>query len=160
MIKIHVETEENKRPDFSIAEDDTLRFCNRLCVPSEPELRKLILSETHQSLYTVHPGSTKMYRDLRECFWWNGMKMDIAQFINQCLTCQQVKSEHQKPAGTLKPLHIPKWKWENISMDFVTGLPKALSGQDVVWVVVDWLTKLAHFIPFKSTSTMDRVAKI
>jgi hypothetical protein len=132
MIKIRVETEENERPEFSIVEDGTLRFCNRLCVPSEPELRKLILSEAHQFLYNVHPGSTKMYRDLRECFWWNRMKMDVSQFVNQCLTCEQVKAEHQKPAETLKPLHMSEWKWEHISIDFVMGLPKALNGQDTI----------------------------
>ncbi len=68
------------------------------------------------------------------------MKMDIAQFINQCLTCEQVKAEHQKLAETLKPLHMPEWKWEHISIDFVMGLPKALNGQDAIWVVVDRLT--------------------
>jgi hypothetical protein len=86
--------------------------------------------------------------------------MDVAQFVNQCLTCQQVKVEHQKLPRTLKPLHILEWKWEHISMDFVTGLPKALNGQDAIWVVVDQLTKSTHFIPFKTTCTMDQVAEI
>ena len=76
------------------------------------------------------------------------MKKDIAQYVAQCLVCQQVKAEHQRPAGPLQSLVIPQWKWEHITMDFVTGLPKTPKSNNVVWVIVDRLTKSAHFLPF------------
>ena len=83
-----------------------------------------------------------MYQDLKRQYWWNGMKADVARFVSTCLTCQQVKTEHQKPGGSLQPLPTPSWKWEHITMDFVTGLPK-IAG--VIWDIVDRLTKSAHF---------------
>ena len=86
------------------------------------------MGETHKSMFSIHPGSTTMYWDLKEKFWWNGMKKDIADYVSHCLTCQQVKAEHQKPAGLLQPLQIPIWKWGKITMDLVTGLPKAPIG--------------------------------
>ena len=78
-----------------------------------------------------------MYKDLRQNYWWLGMKQDIAQFVAQCLVCQQVKAEHQRPVGFLQPLSIPEWKWEHITMDFVTGLPRTLGGNNAIWVIVD-----------------------
>ncbi|GJY61934.1 putative reverse transcriptase domain-containing protein, partial [Tanacetum coccineum] len=81
-----------------------------------------VLSEAHSSPFSIHPGSTKMYGDLKQNFWWNGMKQDVAMFVAKCLTCQQVKIEHQRASGLLQPLDIPVWKWDEISMDFVTGL--------------------------------------
>lgn len=101
-----------------------------------------------------------MYRDLRESFWWNGMKREIAKFVEQCLTCQQVKAEHQRPAGLLQPLQIPEWKWEHISMDFVTGLPRTVSGQDAIWVIVDRLTKTAHFVPIKVSYKLEKLVQL
>ncbi|KAK6151820.1 hypothetical protein DH2020_014455 [Rehmannia glutinosa] len=101
-----------------------------------------------------------MYRDLKIHYWWPGMKRDIAQYVEQCLTCQQIKAEHKRPAGTLQPLPIPEWKWERITMDFVTGLPKTVKGHDVIWVIIDRLTKSAHFIPICSTYSMDRYAQV
>ena len=92
-----------------------------------------------------------MYRDLKQIYWWPGMKKDIAEFVSQCLVCQKAKIEHQKPSGPLQPLEIPEWKWDSISMDFVMGLPRTPSGYDSIWVIVDRLTKSAHFIPVKST---------
>lgn len=90
-----------------------------------------------------------MYQDLRENLWWVNMK-GIEEFVSPCLVCQQIKAKHQKLTGSLQPLHIPKWKWEHI-MDFVTDLPKTLSGNDVVWVIMDRLTKSAHFLGMKTT---------
>ena len=130
--KIKADILEGKQPDFVNSGDESLRFKGRLCVPAKKELRDLILREAHRSLYTVHPGSTKMYRDLRQHYWWSGMKRDVANFVAQCLTCQQVKAEHQRPSGALQPLPIPVWTWDEISMDFVTGFPKAQGGQDFV----------------------------
>ncbi|PPZ23015.1 hypothetical protein C5P36_27045, partial [Escherichia coli] len=94
----------------------------------------------------MHPGGTKMYRGLKEHYWWMGMKRDVAEFISKCLTCQQVKAEHQIPTGLLHPLPVPEWKWERITMDFVMGLPRTQKSHDAVWVIVDRLTKSAHFL--------------
>ena len=98
---------------FRIRADGTLEFQGRLCVPKDSALRKKILEEAHSSVFTVHPGSTKMYRSLRENYWWPGMKREIADFVAKCLVCQQVKAEHQRPAGLLQPLPIPEWKFLN-----------------------------------------------
>ena len=87
------------------------------------ETRKLILEEAHSSAYAMHPGSTKMYKTIKESYWWAEMKKDIVEFVSRCLVCQQVKAEHQRPAGMLQPLPIPEWKWEHVTMDFVVGLP-------------------------------------
>ncbi|CAH9138313.1 unnamed protein product [Cuscuta epithymum] len=108
----------------------------------------------------MHPGGTKMYRDLKESYWWSGMKRDIAEYVSRCLTCQQVKAEHQHPAGLLQPLTIPEWKWEHVTMDFVVGLPRTVNNYDAVWVVVDRLTKSAHFLPINITYPLERLAKL
>ena len=101
-----------------------------------------------------------MYKDLRQNYWWSGMKRDIAQFVAQCLVCQQVKVERQRPVRFLQPLSIPEWKWEHITMDFVTGLPKTLGGNNAIWVIVDRLTKSAHFLPMKVNFSMDRLTSL
>ena len=88
------------------------------------------------------------------------MKADIAGFVNRCLTCQKVKIEHQKPAGTLQPLEIPEWKWESISMDFVIGLSRASFRYDAIWVIVDRLTKFAHFLPIRVSYTLEKLAQL
>ncbi|XP_075080394.1 uncharacterized protein LOC142165905 [Nicotiana tabacum] len=91
------------------------------------------MTEMHQSRYSVHPGSTKMYHDLRQLYWWNDMKKDIATFVAQCPNCQQVKAEHQKPGGLLQNIKIPAWKWESINMDFITGLPNSRRKFISIW---------------------------
>ena len=105
---------------------------NRLCVPDVDSLHREILDEAHNAPYAMHPGTTKMYKTLREHYWWPKMKADVAEFVARCLTCQQVKAEHHTPVGKLQSLPIPVWKWERITMDFVTGLPRTLKGNDVV----------------------------
>ncbi|PKA52812.1 hypothetical protein AXF42_Ash001793 [Apostasia shenzhenica] len=110
-------------PEFMIGSDSILRFQSRIYVPKSLELKRKILSEAHSARYSIHPGGNKMYHDLREQFWWPGMKNDIAEFINRRLVCQRVRIEHQRPGGLLQPLEIPTWKWEHITMDFVCGLP-------------------------------------
>ena len=115
------EMRSGKKPEISIFEDGALRFGSRLCVPNDPLIKKEILEEAHYSPYTVPPSSTKMYHDLCEKFWWNNMKREITHFVEQCLTCQQVKVLHQRPSGLLQPLPIPQWKWEKITMDFEIG---------------------------------------
>ena len=144
--KVMKKVQEGELKEFQI-EDDVLRFGRRLCVPDVAEIKEEIMKEAHCTPYTAHPGSTKMYQDLRHNFWWDGMKLDIFNFVHKCLVCQQVKAEHKKPPGLLVPLPIPEWKWCHIAMDFVTGLPRTSQGLDTVWVVVDRLTKSAHFLP-------------
>ena len=109
--------------EFQIGSDDYLLFRGRVCVPQNLELIQKILREAHSSTMSVHPGSNKMYNDLKKMYWWSGMKRDIFEFVSRCLICQQVKAEHQVPSGLLQPITIPEWKWERITMDFVSGLP-------------------------------------
>ena len=137
-----------------------LRFRSRLCVPDDTGLRREIMAAAHQSVYTVHPRWTKMYRDLRQHYWWSRMKVDVADFVARCLTCQQVKAEHQRPGRYLQPLTIPEWKWERITMDFVVGLPRTVEGHDFIWVIVDRLTKSVHFLPVRTTYTAARYAQL
>ncbi|KAL0561145.1 hypothetical protein IC582_001565 [Cucumis melo] len=146
--------------EFSLSSDGGLLFERRLCVPSDSAVKTELLSEAHSSPFSMHPGSTKMYQDLKRVYWWRNMKREVAEFVSRCLVCQQVKAPRQKPAGLLQPLSIPEWKWENVSMDFITGLPRTLRGFTVIWVVVDRLTKSAHFVPGKSTYTASKWAQL
>ena len=146
--------------EFWIHRDGSLRFGNRLFVPNDPDLKAEILKEAHITSYTIHPRGTKMYRDLRETFWWNNMKREIAQYVAQCLVCQKVKMEHQRPAGLLQPLPIPERKWEDITMDFVTGMPRTPTGKDAIWVIVDRLTRSAHFLAIKVDFSLERLARL
>ncbi|GJS31332.1 putative nucleotidyltransferase, ribonuclease H [Tanacetum coccineum] len=132
----------------------------KLCVPEDPALREVLMTEAHSSPFSIHPGSTKMYHDLKQHFWWSGMKRDVATFVSKCLVCQQVKIEHQRASGLLQPLEIPVWKWDEISMDFVTGLPRTQRKHDAIWVVVDRLTKTAHFLPIRKDFSISRLAEM
>ena len=152
--------EEGKQQELRIDEHDVIWFGDRLCVPADPSIREAVLADAHSSPFSIHPGSTKMYQDLKKHFWWNGMKKDVAEFVGKCLTCQQVKIEHQRPSGLLQQLDIPVWKWENISMDFVTGLPRTFKKNDTIWVVVDRLTKTSHFLPIREGYSSDKLAEI
>ncbi|GJZ35486.1 putative reverse transcriptase domain-containing protein [Tanacetum coccineum] len=97
---------------------------------------------------------------MKQLYWWPNMKADIATYVSKCLTCLRVKAEHQKPSGLLVQPAIPQWKWENITMDFVTKLPRTQSGNDTIWVIVDRLTKSAHFLPMRETDPMDKLARL
>ena len=107
MIKLKIEAESGQLRGFSVRADGIVMRGHRLCVPNVGELKKEILEEAHSSAYAMHPGSTKMYHTLREHYWWRGMKKDVAEFVSICLICQQVKAEHQRPAGLLQSLPIP-----------------------------------------------------
>ncbi|KAL0551242.1 hypothetical protein IC582_010328 [Cucumis melo] len=152
--------EAGQTAEFSLSSDGGLLFERRLCVPSDCAVKTELLSEAHSSPFSMHPGSTKMYQDLKRVYWWRNMKREVAEFVSKWLVCQQVKAPRQKPAGLLQPLSIPEWKWENVSMDFITGLPRTLRGFTVIWVVVDRLTKSAHFVPGKSTYTASKWAQL
>jgi hypothetical protein len=160
LMKIRKHTGENKAPDFRVDNKGTLWYKDRICVPKEGDFRHTIMDEAHNSAYSIHPGATKMYMDLKQKYWWNGMKGDIAQFVAHCDTCQRIKAEHQKPAGLLQPLPIPVWKWDEIGMDFVVGLPKTRKGNDYIWVIVDRLTKVAHYLPVRTNYGGEKLAQI
>ncbi|PNX73284.1 retrotransposon-related protein, partial [Trifolium pratense] len=151
---------QGKEVDFKVDENGVIRFRDRVCVPNVPELKKRILEEGHRSGLSIHPGATKMYQDLKKLFWWPGMKKEVAEFVYACLICQKSKVEHQKPSGLLQPMFVPEWKWDSISMDFVSGLPKTVKGNDCIWVIVDRLTKSAHFIAFKTGTLIPKLAEI
>ncbi|GJU16903.1 retrotransposon protein, putative, ty3-gypsy subclass [Tanacetum coccineum] len=139
--------------------DGTLCLNRRSWIPYFGDLRELIMHEPHKSKYLVHPRSDKMYQDLKKLYWWPNMKAEIATYVSKCLTCAKVKAECQKPSGLLVQPVIPVWKWENITMDFVTKLPKTSTGQDTIWVIVDRLTKSAHFLPMKETDSMEKLTR-
>ena len=148
------------KTDFSIDGSGGLLYKNRLCVPNVMELKKKILYGSHNTIFTMHPRSNKMYRDMKQYYWWQGMKKDIFEYVAKCLTCQQVKVEHQVPSGLLNPLPIPQWKWDNITMDFVSGFPLTQRKYDVIWVIVDRWTKSTHFLPIQLDYSMDHLADL
>ncbi|GKA43735.1 putative reverse transcriptase domain-containing protein, partial [Tanacetum coccineum] len=121
--------------DLEPRADGTLCFRNRSWIPCFGDLRTLIMHGSYKSKYLIHPGSDKMYQDLKELYWWPNMKAEIATYVSKCLTCARVKAECQKPSSLLVQPVIPVWKWENITMDFVTKLPKTSSGQDTIWII-------------------------
>ncbi|TYJ96975.1 DNA/RNA polymerases superfamily protein [Cucumis melo var. makuwa] len=146
--------------EFELRTDGAIVKQGRLCVSNISELKNTILEEAHSLAYAMHPGSTKMYRTLKKTYWWPGMKQEIAEYVDRCLICQQVKPVRQRPRGFLNPLPVPEWKWEHITMDFLFGLSHTSSGHDGTWVIVDRLTKTARFIPIKATSTLDQLARL
>ena len=124
------------------------------------DLRQEIPREFHCSPFAVHPGGTKMYHDLRHQYYWSGMKRHVRDFVQRCLTCQQVKAKHQRPAGLLQPLEIAEWKLEHITIDFVTHLPRTSRKHDAIWVIVDRLTKSAHFLAVRMTFTLEEFCRL
>nr|GFC48851.1 transposon Ty3-G Gag-Pol polyprotein [Tanacetum cinerariifolium] len=150
----------DKQVEFRLDDDNVLWQDTRLVVPNDVSLREALLTEAHSSSFLVHPGSTKMYHVLKQYFWWSGMKRDVATFVSKCLICQQVKIEHQQASGLLHQLDIPVWKWDEISMDFVIGLPQTQRRHDAIWVVVDRLTKSVHFVPIRKDYSVSRLAEI
>jgi hypothetical protein len=123
-------------------------------------LKKEILDDAHTSRYSIHPGSTKMYHDLRQQFWWTSMKCETTRYVSECAICRKVKLDYMNHGGLLQPLSIPDWKWDDISMDFIGGLPLTAYKFDSIWVIVDQLTKSAHFIPINTTYKVQKYAGI
>ncbi|WVZ80100.1 hypothetical protein U9M48_027604, partial [Paspalum notatum var. saurae] len=150
MAHIREGIDEEKKACFTLDDQGVLWFNNRLVVPKDMELRKKILDEAYTSVLTMHPGSNKMYQDLKQKFWWTRMKREIAKYVSECDVCKRVKAVHLKPDGMLQPLNVPAWKWEDIHMDFVVGLPRTQKGYDSIWVIIDRFTKSAHFLPVKT----------
>jgi IS30 family transposase len=135
-------------------------FKDRLCVPNVQSIRELILKEAHETAYSIHLGSEKMYQNLKKKFWWYGMIREIVEHVAICDSCQRFKAEHQRPACLLRPLQIPQWKWDEIEMDFIVGLPRTRAGYDSIWIVVDRLTKSAHFILVKTSYSSAVLAEL
>ncbi|GJR50752.1 hypothetical protein Tco_1401273 [Tanacetum coccineum] len=140
--------------------DGTLCLDNKSWLPCYGDTRSLIMHESHKSKYSIHPGSDKMYHDMKMLYWWPNMKADIATYVSKCLTCAKVKAEHINPYGLLVQPDLPEWKWEKITMDFITKLPKTATGFDTIWVIIDRLTKSAHFLLIKETDQMEKLAKL
>jgi transposase InsO family protein len=129
-------------------------------VPKNVVARQQILDEAHISRCSIHPRSTKMYQDLKQHYWWTKMKIEIARYVARCDTCRRVKAGHMKTAGPLQSLPIPTWKWEDISMYFIMGLPRTAKGFYSIWVIIDRLTKIAHFLPVKTSYPVITYAQI
>ncbi|GJV59126.1 reverse transcriptase domain-containing protein [Tanacetum coccineum] len=144
---------------FEVRPDGTRCIKNRSWLPLFGNFRDLIMHESHKSKYSIHSGSDKMYLGLKKLYWWPNMKAIIAEYVGKCLTCSRVKVECRKPFGLLIQPKIPTWKWERITMDFVTKLPKTSNGHGTIWVIVDRLTKSAHFIPTKATDNMETLTR-
>ncbi|GJS64620.1 putative reverse transcriptase domain-containing protein [Tanacetum coccineum] len=129
-------------------------------LPYYGDLRILNMHESHKSKYSIHPGSDKMYQDMKQLYWWPNMRANIATHVSKCSTCLKVKAEQQKPFGWLVQLEIPQWKWDNITMDFITKLPKTQRGNDTIWVIVDRLTKSAIISPMRETYSMEKLVRM
>ncbi|GKE89286.1 putative reverse transcriptase domain-containing protein, partial [Tanacetum coccineum] len=140
--------------------DEALYYLDRIWVPLTGNVRTVIMDEAHKSRYSVHPGTDKMYYDLRDMYWGPGIKKDVALYVSKCLTCSKIKDEHQRPSDLLQQPEIPEWKWKRIAMDFITKLPRTGNGHDAIWVIVDRLTKSAHFLPIREDYKIDRLARL
>jgi hypothetical protein len=150
-------------PKVACFREDTegvLWFKDRLVVPNKEALKRKILNEAHTSRYSIHLGSTKMYHDLRQQFWWTRMKRETTRYVSEYDTCRKVKADYMKPGGLLQPLSIPDWKWDDISMDFILGLPLTARKFDSIWVIMDRLTKSAHFIHVHTKYRVEKYAEI
>ncbi|GKA85106.1 putative reverse transcriptase domain-containing protein [Tanacetum coccineum] len=134
----------------------------QICKAQKEAMKKkdLVMHESYKSKYSIHLGSDKMYQDLKLLYWWPNMKVDIATYVNKSLTYAKVKAEHQKPSGLLQQPKILVWKWERITIDFVSGLPRKPNGYDRIWVIVDRLTKSAYFLPMKKMDSMEKLMRL
>ena len=160
VLQLKKNVQQGKTKSFELTQEGVLRCQNKLCVPNIDGLRNRIIAKAARSRYSIHPGSTKMYHDLKEVYWWGDMKKNIAEFVAQCPNCQQDKVEHQNPEGYMQCMQLPIWKWDMINMDFITGLPRTFRKFDFIWVIVDRLTKSAHFLPVKTTYTAEEYVKL
>ncbi|GJZ42049.1 putative reverse transcriptase domain-containing protein [Tanacetum coccineum] len=140
--------------------DGTLCLNGRSWLPCYGDLRTVIMHESHKSKYSIHPGSDKMYQDIKKLYWWPNMKADIATYVSKCLTCAKVKAEHQRPSGLLVQPKIPEWKWDNIHGFCLQTYTKTSQGYDTIWVIVDRLTKSAIFTPMRETDPLDKLARM
>ncbi|GKC17252.1 putative reverse transcriptase domain-containing protein [Tanacetum coccineum] len=140
--------------------DGTLCLYGRSWLPCYGYLRSVIIHESHKSKYSIHPGFEKMYQDMKKLYWWPNMKADIATYVSKCLTCARVNAEHQRPSGLLVQPAVPEWKWDNITMDFITKLLRSSQGFNTIWEIVYRLKKSAHFLPIRENDPLDKLARL
>jgi hypothetical protein len=156
--------QQHERPQtkesYTLGTDGLLLYKNRVYVPNVQELKLAIPKEMHNVAYAGHPGYQKTVAAVKSHYFWPGLKKEIAEYIARCMECQKVKAEHRHPAGLLQPLPISEWKWDVVTMDFITRLPRTSKQHDSIMVVVDKLTKAAHFIPLKTTHRVADVVDI
>ena len=151
---------EGKETEFTVNRDGFMYHRDWVFVPNDDELKKSILKEAHSGSFVMHLGSTKMYHDLKTSYWWSEMKRDVSEIVIKCMVCQKVKVEPQVPLGLFQPIRIPEWKWDQIIMDFVVGLLLTGRKHASIWVVVDRLTKTAHFLPVRTNNSLDKLAEL
>jgi hypothetical protein len=151
---------QQKIEDYKLGNDEILMYRGTIYVPNSQELKNMIFREMHNVPYAGHPGYQKTIAVVKRQYYWPGMKKEVVEYIAKCLECQKVKVEHRHPAGLLHPLPIPEWKWEVVTMDFITKLPRTNKQHDSIMVVVDKLTKAAHFIPVKLTHKETNIVDI
>jgi hypothetical protein len=149
-----------KYEGYQMLDEDLLTYKNILYIPSCDDLKRYIMDELHKRPYVGHPSYQKVITATRKQFYWPGLKKYIVDYLAKCLECQEVKVEHWHPVELLQPLPIPECKWETISMDFITELPKSAKHNDVIMVVVEKLSKSAHFVHVKSTCKAIDIANI
>jgi hypothetical protein len=123
---------EGKGKNFREDAEGMVWFKDRLCVPDIKSIRELILKEAHETTYSIHPRSEKMYQDMKKRVWWYSIKRDIVDYIAICDSCQRIKAEHQRPIGLLEPLQISQWKWDEIRMDFIASFPRTRASYDSI----------------------------
>jgi hypothetical protein len=156
--------QQSERPQnkesYTLGTDGLLLYKNRVYVPNVQELKLTILKEMHNMAYVGHPGYQNTVAAVKSHYFWPGLKKEIIEYITKCMECQKVKAEHRHPTGLLQPLPIPEWKWDVVTMDFITGLPITSKKHDSIMVVMEKLTKYAHLIPLKTTHRATDVANI
>jgi hypothetical protein len=152
--------EPQPKESYTLGADGLLLYKNRVYVPNVRKLKLAILKEMHNVAYVGHPGYQKNMAAVKGHYFWSGLKKEIVEYIAICMECQKVKAEHKHPAGLLQPLPIPEWKWDVVTMDFITRLPRTSKKHYSIMVVVDKLTKATHFIPLKTTHRAADVADI
>ncbi|KAG8481375.1 hypothetical protein CXB51_026155 [Gossypium anomalum] len=145
MLAKQAQCDSNPNLEFQVNSNDCLRFRGRICVSRNLELIQMILNEAYRGRLPVHLGS---------------MKCDISEFVSKCLICQQIKAEHHVPSSLLQLIMIPEWKWDIITIDFVSGLPLSPSKKEAIWVVVDRLKKSTHFIAARTNYSLDKLAEL
>nr|GEY18502.1 putative reverse transcriptase domain, ribonuclease H-like domain, aspartic peptidase domain protein [Tanacetum cinerariifolium] len=160
LVKNSKDLEKHRMEKLKPRMDGTLCLNGRSWLPCYGDLRTVIMHESHKSKYSIHLGSDKMYQDMKRLYWWPNMKADIATYVGKCLTCAKVKAEQQRPSRLLVQPKIPEWKWDKITMDFVTKLHKSSQGYDTIWVIVDRLIKSAIFVPMRETGLMEKLARM
>ena len=147
----------NELTEYQITSDGTILVRGQVSVPNDKNLKEEIMREAHKSKFSIYHVATNMYQDLKRYYHWIRMKVDIAECVAKCATCQLVKAKHQVPSGLLQSLPIPEWKWDHITMDFVIGFPTTRKRNNAVWLVVDILTKSAHFLALKKSDGVDQI---